>query len=258
MQKYNLKPQEILIQRHLMQYFFTMADDVMQDDTLILIKSSVGDVYHNAVTFLAEEIDELQLEDLLSRTHDFFKRHKQAEFCIWDYSYNSIKDMLSKQYTMDPSFSGLFCELSSQPFELQLHPDISYKTVMTDSELDEFFIPFKAAFNFSNEVATGIKHYYQNNKDDSFIHYVAYHHDQPVAAASTLIYEQTAGLYNLSVLPEYRHQGIAKNLQKIRLNDALAKNIKKAIIQAVPITEVMTKNLDFKEYTKIVPLIYRG
>lgn len=139
------------------------------------------------------------------------------------------------------------------------YPDtLAIKEVTTSSDIEIFIHIFQLAFGGSEshepygklpaEYSLAIKSSFDSS-ETAFTHFIAFDNNgKPVGCASVSIVNSFAFFYCLGVLPEYRRQGFAKQLQMFRVEYALKRGCTDIYLQTAKdsVNEVMNQNLGFQ------------
>jgi hypothetical protein len=182
-------------------------------------------------------------------------------FCIFTQS-EKLPDQLesyleAKSFAKSSSFSGLIKKLNHEQYNFEL--PVNNKIVIVDNprQLNDWMVPFKIGFGYSDDAAaTLLKHLIKSFTNTNIKHFLLFHHTQPIGCASLFFDGTTAGFYNLTVIPEFRDSGLGLMLQKARLNFAVERKCKMALMQAAAISEHMARKLGFSKVTNFIPFIY--
>lgn len=88
---------------------------------------------------------------------------------------------------------------------------------------------------------------------DIFLHpdisfYLGLYDDKPVATSMGYFHKNIAGIYIVSVLPDYRRKGIGTAITSRPVIDAVEKNCSIAVLEATKMGESVYKKIGFKEY----------
>ena len=81
---------------------------------------------------------------------------------------------------------------------------------------------------------------------DKFVHFAVYDKDKIVGTGTLFLHEKSAGLYNLSVSPDYRKQGIGKAIHHARFNHAQSLGYEYVTLQATPMATHLDETLGFE------------
>jgi GNAT superfamily N-acetyltransferase len=245
------------INLQLCDFFSLTADKRYQDDEVIMLSSSIEHPYHNFATVIAEDLSEQGLQSIMEKLQVFYQTHQVEKFAIFTSDPERILNTVDLPHQVNPTFAGLMAELNDIKISSDSPDDIICKQLTSVEQLNDYFHPFVKNFNFNADHEKAIKSYYRNYTErEDFAHFIAYLNEQPIASASVLIKEGLAGLHNLSVLPDYRNRGVGKHLQRLRLNYARQHAADAAVIQAVPASAHMVRQLGFKDVSVITPIVF--
>lgn len=196
--------------------------------------------------------------DIIKHMQHLYQHKKQ--FCWWLTDFvkpQSITDLLQEQgFTKGSSFTGMLIDLSTSikvPLGINT---LNVQMVNSEEKLMDWVIPLQVSFGIDDGstafLATTLQHLFH---DPRFKHFYVEIDHKIVGVGSLFIENGVSGLYNLGVLPEYRHQKIATALKYHRLKFSQSVGAKVAILQS----SVMGKNLDqrigFKPVFDFVPYL---
>ena len=137
-------------------------------------------------------------------------------------------------------------------FKQHLPPNITIEIIENGNDLSDWVLPVQVAFQMDDEMAL---HYRRRleQASEQFVNFIVKHDKQTVAAASLFLSKEKeiAGLYNLSVLPEYRKQGIGTALHYARLNEARSRGYQYATLQATPMASELDKAIGFQTHSEL-------
>ncbi len=166
---------------------------------------------------------------------------------FWHDSKRNRQIPLTSVLTLEPIMQQvpiMSIELDKE-FKQESPPKVTISIIKNGTDLNDWIIPIQTAFQLDEKAASRYR-YCLENAQDKFVHFIAKDNEKVVAAASLYLHDDTAGLYNLSVLPEYRKQGIGTALHYARLNEAIARGYKYATLQATPMATALDETLGFK------------
>lgn len=165
------------------------------------------------------------IEDRISEILNFFpKQHPM----FWYENSSSVFDDLhaylkNHRFQFSHTFSCLEIDLNNFCFSEQASKEIKILPVDTEQLVNDFLIPLNRCFPLST-MGSYYRHkiYSTSLKSHSpnLLSFVATFNDIPVGSISLFIHLKEIGAYNLSVLPEFGRQGIAKTLLEVALNKA--------------------------------------
>ncbi|MGY6647331.1 GNAT family N-acetyltransferase [Wenyingzhuangia sp. IMCC45574] len=158
----------------------------------------------------------------------------------WDiYNKNAYKLLEAKGLNKRITQVGMSLALSQQEYVVDA---IRLEKVDTRTKAELWSELFTKAFKYV--IATEVIEANKNHLD--FV--IAYHKNIPVG--TVLLYKSHTnilGIHAMGVVPEQRRKGFAEQLMKSILNDAVAKGIKHAVLQASDAGKGLYIKLGFKE-----------
>jgi N-acetylglutamate synthase-like GNAT family acetyltransferase len=122
--------------------------------------------------------------------------------------------------------------------------------VQNNHDLSAWIQPVAVAFSMTPEMALAYQRCLESASDE-FIHFVVKKEGVVVAGASLYLHPETAGFYNLGVLPEFRKQGIGTALHHVRMNAAREKGYANATLQATPMAAHLGASIGFETCSEV-------
>lgn len=253
---------ETKIQNNFEKFFKLTAQESFDTDYSTGILSEFEDPHFNSILRTEDILDQnnysIEIENVLSKY-----RNKKSHLC-WFINNASVQKKLDPSLTKagfvkHDGFNGMALDLSKYtPNNIILPSNIEIIEVTKPEQIDDWIKPFSISFGFtehdSNIYCKLFKQLLTNNPNIKY--YIAYCNKKAVGSSMILFTEDTAGLYNLGVLPEYRNRGIGLALQQTRLNIAKARQCKTAVIQAAEISTKLAEKLGFVRYNTYHPYLY--
>lgn len=129
-------------------------------------------------------------------------------------------------------------------------PKVQISCIKNGADLSDWIIPLKIAYQLDENAALRYR-YCLEKMQEKFVHFIARDNGKIVASATLYLHDDSAGLYNLSVLPERRKQGIGTALHYARLNEARTRGYKYATLQATPMASKLGESLGFKTQSEL-------
>jgi GNAT superfamily N-acetyltransferase len=133
---------------------------------------------------------------------------------------------------------GMALELSALPSASAPPSGLRIEPVIDAAGLAAFAEPFGSAFGITPDalasVIAAFADFAASGVADELHHWVGYAGDRPVAAASTLIRDGIAGLYDVSTVADARGRGYGRALSLAALHGAAAAGASHAILHASP------------------------
>ncbi len=247
------------IQDNFERTFKLMASEVFSTDHSTGILSEFESPYFNSIlkTKDIENNYEIEIENVLSKY-----RNKKPHLC-WFINDTSIQKKLDTHLTKagfvkHDGFNGMALDLAQYNIHNVIVPhNVEIIEITNPEQLDDWAKPLSISFGFSENDSKLICKIFKQLIDSQDIkHYIAYSDGKPIGSASVFFTGDTAGLYNLAVLPEYRNQGIGSALQQTRLNLAKNRQCSTAIMQAVDISAKLGEKLGFVRYNEYHTYVY--
>lgn len=130
-------------------------------------------------------------------------------------------------------------------FKQEKPPAVEISMVSDNANLSDYIKPVQVAFQMDDKAARRYRQCLEQMQDQ-LVHFVVKSSEQIIGAGSVFFHEEMAGLYNLSVLPEFRKQGIATALHYARLNEARKRGYQFATLQATPMAASLDASIGFK------------
>lgn len=90
----------------------------------------------------------------------------------------------------------------------------------------------------------------------SIQHYLGWYDGEPVATASILLAEGTAGIYNVAVLPQSRCRGLGSNITLYALREARNRGYRIAVLQASRQGLSIYRRIGFQECCKLMSYVW--
>lgn len=122
--------------------------------------------------------------------------------------------------------------------------------IQAGRDLSAWIHPVSVAFAMTPEMVAAYQRCLESASDE-FIHFSVKKSGQVVAGASLYLHPETAGFYNLGVLPEFRKQGLGTALHYARMNAAREKGYAHATLQATPMATHLGESLGFKACSEV-------
>ena len=248
-----------LIQENFQNLFCKISNSIIKKQNTVYNASGIQHPLFNAILNTHETSD--NLPNFLNEITDFYKK-QNLPFAWWVTKLSQPKNLelflIDAGFTCVQSFSGRVLELEKyQPTHdnpAAAVPNLSIQPVQNIEELDAWLVPMQISFEFSEEVSKtflqNIKKIFENSKDE-LQHFMAFLNGKHVASASLFLDKNSAGLYNLGVLPEYRKRGIGTALKHHRLQIAKQNAYENVVIQSAPMGEDIDQKLGFTEYMRL-------
>ena len=164
--------------------------------------------------------------------------------------------LIEQGFSCVQTFSGKICDLKKYetPSNTASFANLRVVQVQKEKELDAWLLPIQVSFEFSEEISASflqiIKQLFVKSKD-SLQHFMAFQNDKHVGSASLFLDKNSAGLYNLGVLPSFRKQGVGRALKQFRIQIAKEKGYSCAVIQSSDMGNNLDTKLGFTEYMRL-------
>ncbi|MFA5322548.1 MAG: GNAT family N-acetyltransferase [Smithella sp.] len=118
--------------------------------------------------------------------------------------------------------------------DLIIWKDISFNGFEMPSHTKEQYGSFVAKFNLGENAPQRL--------------FLAYFHDKPVATSLLFMHEDTAGIYYVSTLPDYRNKGCGLKVTQAAMQSAKESGFKDVILQATSLGARVYVHAGFKTY----------
>lgn len=186
-------------------------------------------------------------------------RHKK-QFCWWLTDFVKpqciAEALLQKGFQKGSPFSGMIFDLTKPILMPKEIANIPVHTIETAEQLTHWIKPLQVAIDMddhaSDYCANALKRLFA---DPRFKHFYVEDKGKMVGVGSLFIDNGISGFYNLGVLPEYRHQGIATALKCHRLKFSQIFGSKVAILQSSVMGKALDQRLGFKPIFDFVPYL---
>lgn len=170
---------------------------------------------HNGV--IEKDGNRIPTEEEIDETIAYFSA-KNVPFMWW----SSAKILEKKGFQFGGILKGVAIDISKElPSGAPSSSDLKIKIVQSESELEKFTVLAGNAFGLTSKA---IEQWIPVNKtlmkSSENIHLMAYVNDAPVGTATLSLSPSSAGIWNLSTLPEYRKQGVGSALVRAALVEA--------------------------------------
>jgi len=250
------------IQNNFEEFFRLTAQESFHTNYSTGILSELEDPYFNSILRTAPILDpnhfDIEINQVLSKYHN-----KKSSLC-WFINDTSTQQQLDPHLTNigfkeHGSYNGMALELSEyNASKIILPNNVEIIEVTKSEQLDDWVKPFSISFGFtehdSNIYSKLFKQLVITNPNIKY--HIAYCDEKAVGSSTILFTENTAGLYNLGVIPKYRNRGIGLALQQTRLNLAQARQCETVVIQAAETSGKLAQKLGFVKYNTYHTYLY--
>lgn len=161
--------------------------------------------------------DYIPSEEEINNVIEFFVSRKKP-FLWW----TSNKNLENFNFQYGGMLIGITLDISNNALPLPtLPPKLSIEHVTSDENIKMFSNVAVEAFKMPSHTAEQFaKVNIEVAKADEQVHFLAYLNDLPVATVTLSTHKNSAGIWNLATLPEYRKSGIGKALMTTALIEA--------------------------------------
>ena len=150
---------------------------------------------------------------------------------------------------------GMALELAALPPAGETPAGLRVEPVIDAAGLAAFAEPLGSAFGFPPDglasVIAAFADFAASGVEDELHHWVGYAGGRPVAAASVLIRDEIAGLYNVGTVADARGRGYGAALSVAALHGAAAAGAQAAILHASPQGLPIYERLGFQTLTTV-------
>jgi GNAT superfamily N-acetyltransferase len=157
-------------------------------------------------------------------------------------------------FIREESEIGMAIDLSLINQGLPVSPDLKIERVEDPEILQTWCLTASSGFEmptFVGEAFHDIFLYLGLNISSPVHHYIGYLNSKAVATSTLFLGAGVAGIYDVSILPEARRQGIGAAMTIQALQDARQMGYRVGILQASQMGHQVYKRIGFKEYCKI-------
>jgi GNAT superfamily N-acetyltransferase len=199
--------------------------------------------------------DDNYAEEMVKTADEFFKV-RNCNYVVWardhaDYKLEKILKERDLKPKREPGSAGMMIKEKIDRVEM---PDgLNIKQVTTLKEVEDFSRVTQNAFDKQPDVAremfSSIKTLYSSN----VISFVAYEEEKPVAAASTVISNDIAGIYWVGTAKDAQGKGLGSYIAQVATNAGFDVGAKAVILQASVAGERVYRKLGYETIT-----YYRG
>ncbi len=228
----------VLIDKNQLSYDLHLAqsDEIRLQitDDYSLISSSHPSAMFNGV--LQTSISNANPEFAIRKLLGILKLELSA-FCwkVWSTTYpkNLAEILESEGLFVSSNCPGMAADLNAMVLSSQTLENILVKQVCTEQQMKIWLDTLFNGFQINDE---NIVMYQRVLTDSGYNHpvkhYLALYDGQAVATASSFFSDGVVGIYWVSTLPKFRGKGIACNMMKIILKEALSDGYRVAILQS--------------------------
>lgn len=225
-----------LCYRNLKSYWQTLVghspDKVTYNDTHTVISTGIDNPLFNPI-FIEQPVN----------LNAIRKQAAASGHSIWMPQVNDDGEYLMKDVPI------MLYDLNQQISEKPIN-GVVIKQLEKGADLSEWIEPVAVSFELDEKAAFIYQQCLQANPQ-KFIHFIASIDKQVVGACTLFLADDSAGCYNLAVLPGMRNQGIASALHLVRLQCAKSLGYTSATLQATPMATHLDLSLGFKTQYKI-------
>lgn len=207
----------------------------------------------NSIFYSELPTDDAELIDLI------IKEFSNKPRCWWITPFSKpahLQESLRKKgFEVGSEYVGMIYDLSQFPVtNAPKNENVMIQSIQDIQSLEEWNRVLAIGFNFSPEIEQGLLDLFKRLFTYCKLQHFAAYIDKKIVGTGSLFYsDQTCGLYNLAVLPEYREQGIAYSLKHHRLKIAKDLNYTHAVIQSSKEGLSLDKKIGFQERMSFIP-----
>ena len=187
----------------------------------------------------------MEIKKIIKEVAD--KKNKEIPyFWITKHTHSNLKfqKLLSdSKFLKVMTWPGMAIDLSMNSFN---KPKLNVIQVKTKEQLKEWFNIVN--LSFFNKKFSEMEIFIKIFNSKKVVLYIGYHNSVAVATSLMFLNSESAGLYLIATLPEYRNKGFGREITKIALLDAKNSGYKIAVLQATKDAFEMYKKIGFKEY----------
>lgn len=247
-----------LVCGNFIKFFSLLSDSTKKKDQLYSYQSALP---HPIYKGIFPDLNENNLtKQNIVESIDLFNGES---FTWWRVSKQIHTDksklLLDNGFEQGPLYTGMVYDISKDLSKTKCTPmaDTTISVITHPEGLTEWIYPIQVSFDFSQAVADGYRQIFQNHFNTIDCQHVAVvKNNQIIGTGSVFFDENVCGFYNLSVLPEYRHQHVAANIHYFRLQLAKKRNASYVILHASEMAYHLGKLFGFKEVAKFIPYFY--
>lgn len=135
---------------------------------------------------------------------------------------------------------------------------LRFTTIKTERNLTEWVDVFTEGYAMPDFLRVAYLDYYTQllKRGVPLYHFLGWCDDRPVCAGSLWVDNKTAGIYNLTTLPDSRRQGYATAMSYWLLSNADYRGCLAAVLQAAPDAVGLYDRLGFEEFCEIGHYVY--
>ncbi|WP_018576140.1 GNAT family N-acetyltransferase [Legionella shakespearei] len=170
-------------------------------------------------------------------------RHRHTLW--WDNQRNRQLSVPQSQWSVLMDGVPMMVKEIKDELPVELPQGIMIKIIENNSDLSQWMEPLAICFGVDEVTAQAYQRALEANPD-KLVHVVALDKGKCIGTGSIFLSAESAGLYNLSVLPEYRRQGIGKALHHFRFNHIKSLGYQYATLQATPMAKHLDETLGFE------------
>lgn len=228
-------------------------NDSLKDDKSVYFSSGVNCAVCNGIIETCD--DRIPSDKEIDLAIDFFESRK-LPFMWW----SSAKKLEDKRFQFGGILKGLALDVSQDiPEKPSSSHNLEVKIIQSDAEITTFCKHIVDAFGLDPVTLDQFKMVNTAAmKQGEQIHFIAYLNSIPVGTASLSTCQSSAGVWNLSAVPEHRKHGIGGALVHAALVEAKKRQYKQvmAILMPKGMAWGLFNKLGFKEVCQFPFYIY--
>lgn len=229
----------------IIDFYETLAVDKLNFPGLHVVMTGANSPYLNVVIDTRKN-EPLTSEVLESIVH-FFKRH-QVEWIWFSTPLAQMNDLETHQFKLVETFPSLYWDLS-QPLP-PVDEKITIKVVDEYNDLKQWIEPLADAFpsEDNGEYYRKLNAALLNKGNKKLMHFIAFHNNEPAAAATLFLSGDSVMLHNLGTKQAFRNRGLGQALALYRMHLAKSLGFKHCFLDASEDGYKLHKKLGLKVY----------
>ncbi|MCB1112386.1 MAG: GNAT family N-acetyltransferase [Chlamydiales bacterium] len=125
---------------------------------------------------------------------------------------NLVHHLENHGFVFSGSFPALVWNDEGEPQQLERPDNLSIIPVSDMEMMRQWAEVFSQVFDLPKEIASDYSALFVRGTPKPFRHFIAFIDDEPVATATLFFQPRLASIYNIAVVPKFRHQGVAAAL----------------------------------------------
>jgi ribosomal protein S18 acetylase RimI-like enzyme len=154
-------------------------------------------------------------------------------------------------FVSEGQMPGMAIDLANLKENLPRPSGLSVQRVTDDTARKQWCQVCAAGFGLPDFIAAAFYDLMSSVAPDTFLAYLGWRNDQPVATSVLVLAAGVAGMYNIATIPEARRQGIGTIMTLWPLCEAQNRGYKAGILHASQMGAGIYRSLGFQEYCQI-------